>query len=92
MAPLISPAILIAATLASFSLALVLARLGLAAMFRLLPASRPLVVSHLESFPDVVPLARPLAGGFAPVRAGRRRTRPLPAKPPCQRFRGASTL
>mgnify|MGYP001578795235 CR=1 FL=1 len=41
MAPLISTAILIAAALASFSLALVLARLGLAAMFRLLPAGRP---------------------------------------------------
>jgi hypothetical protein len=38
MSPLISPAILIAATLASFSFALVLARLGLAAMFRLLLA------------------------------------------------------
>ncbi|MBI1738271.1 MAG: hypothetical protein HYR58_03395 [Acidobacteria bacterium] len=38
MAPLISTAILIAAALASFSLALVLARLGLAAMFRILPA------------------------------------------------------
>lgn len=41
MAALISPAILIAATLASFSLALVLARLGLAAMFRILPAVGP---------------------------------------------------
>jgi hypothetical protein len=41
MAPLISTAILIAAALASFSLALVLARLGLAAMFRILPAARP---------------------------------------------------
>ena len=41
MAPLVSPAILLAATLASFSLALGLARLGLAAMFRILPAARP---------------------------------------------------
>jgi hypothetical protein len=41
MAPLISTAILLAAALASFSLALVLARLGLAAMFRILPAARP---------------------------------------------------
>ena len=41
MAPLISTAILIAAALASFSLALILARLGLAAMFRILPAARP---------------------------------------------------
>ena len=40
MAPLISTAILLAAALASFSLALVLARLGLAAMFRILPAAR----------------------------------------------------
>lgn len=48
MASLISPAILIAATLASFSLALVLARLGLAAMFRILPATRPFVVSKAE--------------------------------------------
>jgi len=41
MAQLISTAILIAAALASFSLALILARLGLAAMFRILPAARP---------------------------------------------------
>ena len=41
MASLISPAILIVATLASFLLALALARLGLAAMFRVLPAARP---------------------------------------------------
>ncbi|MBI3661488.1 MAG: hypothetical protein HY234_00335 [Acidobacteria bacterium] len=41
MAPFISPAILIGSTLASFSLALLLARLGLAAMFRLLPAAGP---------------------------------------------------
>jgi hypothetical protein len=41
MAPLVSTAILIAAALASFSLALVFARLGLAAMFRILPAARP---------------------------------------------------
>jgi hypothetical protein len=41
MAPLISTAILIAAALASFSLALILARLGLAAMFRILPTARP---------------------------------------------------
>ena len=41
MAPLISTAILLAAALASFSLALILARLGLAAMFRILPAARP---------------------------------------------------
>ncbi len=41
MAPLISTAILIAAALASLSVALVLARLGLAAMFRILPAARP---------------------------------------------------
>ena len=41
VAPLISPAILMIATLASFSLALVLARLGLAALFRILPAARP---------------------------------------------------
>jgi hypothetical protein len=41
MAPLISTAILLAAALASFSLAFVLARLGLAAMFRILPAARP---------------------------------------------------
>lgn len=41
MAPLISTAILFAAALASFSLAFVLAHLGLAAMFRLLPAARP---------------------------------------------------
>ena len=40
MAQLISTAILIAAALASFSLALILARLGLAAMFRILPAAR----------------------------------------------------
>ncbi|MCL4523056.1 MAG: hypothetical protein M1453_09180 [Acidobacteria bacterium] len=41
MAPLIAPTILIAATLASFSLALIIARVGLAAMFRILPAARP---------------------------------------------------
>jgi alpha-beta hydrolase superfamily lysophospholipase len=41
MAPLISPAILLAATLASFALAFIFARLGLAAMFRILPAARP---------------------------------------------------
>ena len=41
MASLIAPAILFAATLVSFLLALVFARLGLAAMFRVLPAARP---------------------------------------------------
>jgi hypothetical protein len=41
MAPFISTAILLAAALASFSLALVLARLGLAAMFRILPTASP---------------------------------------------------
>ncbi len=41
MTPLVSPAILLAATLASFSLAFVFARLGLAAMFRILPVARP---------------------------------------------------
>ena len=40
MTPLISTAILMLATLASFSLALALTRLGLAAMFRILPAPR----------------------------------------------------
>ena len=61
MAPLISTAILIAAALASFALAFVFARLGLAAMFRLLPAARPFVVSKAES-----PL-RVLSGGRAAV-------------------------
>ena len=41
MESLISTAILLAAALVSFSLALVLARFGLAAMFRLLLAARP---------------------------------------------------
>ncbi|HEV8385028.1 MAG TPA: hypothetical protein VGQ11_09175 [Candidatus Acidoferrales bacterium] len=41
MTSLVSPAILLAATLSSFTLALALARLGLAAMFRILPPARP---------------------------------------------------
>jgi len=41
MTPLMYTAILIVTTLASFALAFVLARLGLTAMFRLLPAVRP---------------------------------------------------
>jgi hypothetical protein len=57
MAPLISTAILIVTTLASFSIAFALARLGLAAMFRLLPASRPPVVSEAE--PLVLSKAEP---------------------------------
>ena len=56
MTPLIFTAILIATTLASFALALVLARLGLAAMFRLLPAVR-------------APL-RVISGGRTRARAG----------------------
>jgi hypothetical protein len=41
MTLLISPAILLAAILASCSIAFVVARLGLAAMFRILPPARP---------------------------------------------------
>ncbi len=44
MEPIISTAILIGTTLVSCALAFVLARLGLAAMFRLLPAGRRFVV------------------------------------------------
>jgi hypothetical protein len=40
MTPIIYAAILITTTLASFALAFALTRLGLAAMFRLLPAAR----------------------------------------------------
>lgn len=56
MTPLINAAIMTAATLVSFVLAFAFTRLGLSAMFRLLPAARP-------------PL-RVISGGRARARAG----------------------